>query len=198
MKPGCQQYLDILIGGNGSKLPAAGDDASRTKIRFCHFAISQNYLQKHRSGDCESFAQVVATPDSADPLFCGWTSYSIETKNPFARSLSWRPDFKDEAKAEILSLLRSVPTIVVIYWIARPSRNCCAAKALVGEYAHDTALNVLLEEPGRRASCRLSCHPMDSNKRQKKTFRMIQRITVPIWGFHVLERSLLCNGPAEE
>ena len=96
------------------------------------------------------FAQVVATPEEADlailRLETPWIP--IETKNPFARSFHHGDlDFKEEAKAEILSLLRSVPTIVVIY-LDRPAvipEIAAAAKALVGEYgADDTAvLNVL-------------------------------------------------------
>jgi beta-glucosidase len=56
-------------------------------------------------------------------------------------------DFKGEAKAEILSILRSTPTIVILY-LDRPAvipEIAEAAKALLGEYgANDTAvMNVL-------------------------------------------------------
>ncbi|HEU4745329.1 MAG TPA: glycoside hydrolase family 3 N-terminal domain-containing protein [Anaerolineales bacterium] len=96
------------------------------------------------------YAQVVPTPEEAEfavlRLDTPWVP--IETKNPFARSFHHGDlDFKEEAKAEILSLLGSVPTIVVLY-LDRPAvipEIAAAAKALVGEYgADDTAvLNVL-------------------------------------------------------
>jgi beta-glucosidase len=96
------------------------------------------------------YAQVVATPAEADfailRLETPWVP--IDTKNPFARAFHHGDlDFKGEAKAEILGLLQSVPTIVVLY-LDRPAvipEIAAAAKALVGEYgADDTAvLNVL-------------------------------------------------------
>ncbi|HEY9529436.1 MAG TPA: glycoside hydrolase family 3 C-terminal domain-containing protein, partial [Anaerolineales bacterium] len=96
------------------------------------------------------YAQVVASPEEADlailRLETPWVP--IETKNPFARAFHHGDlDFKGEAQAEILALLQSVPTIVVLY-LDRPAvipEIAAAAKALVGEYgADDTAvLNVL-------------------------------------------------------
>ena len=92
------------------------------------------------------YAQVVATPEEADiailRLETPWVP--INTKNPFARSFHHGDlDFKEEAKAEILHLLGSVPTIVVLY-LDRPAvipEIAGAAKALVGEYgADDTAV----------------------------------------------------------
>jgi beta-glucosidase len=68
----------------------------------------------------------------------------VETKNPFARSFHHGDlDFKGEAMAEILALLKTVPTIVVIY-LDRPAvipEIAAEAKALLGEYgASDTAV----------------------------------------------------------
>ena len=96
------------------------------------------------------YAHVVPTPAEADVailrLETPWVP--IDTKNPFARGFHHGDlDFKGAAKEEILSLLRSVPTIVVLY-LDRPAvipEIAEAARALVGEYgADDTAvMNVL-------------------------------------------------------
>jgi beta-glucosidase len=72
----------------------------------------------------------------------------VESHNPFARGFHHGDlDFKDEAKAEILSILSSVPSIVVLN-LDRPAvipEIAAAAKALFGEFgASDKAvLNVL-------------------------------------------------------
>lgn len=96
------------------------------------------------------YATVVASPEQADfailRLETPWVP--LETKNPFARGFHHGDlDFKEEAKAEILSILQSVPSIVVLY-LDRPAvipEIAAAAKALLGEYgANDTAvMNVL-------------------------------------------------------
>ena len=96
------------------------------------------------------YARVVDSPEEADfailRLDTPWVP--VETKNPFALGFHHGDlDFKDEAKAEILALLRKVPTIVVIY-LDRPAvipEVAEAAKALLGEYgASDAAvLNVI-------------------------------------------------------
>jgi beta-glucosidase len=96
------------------------------------------------------YAQVVPTPGEADlailRLDTPWIPF--ETKNRFALGFHHGDlDFKEEAKAEILSLLGSVPTIVVLY-LDRPAvipEIAARAKALVCDYgADDTAvLNVL-------------------------------------------------------
>lgn len=92
------------------------------------------------------YAEVVATPEDADfailRLATPWVP--VETKNPFARSFHHGDlDFKEEAKAEILSLLQAVPTIVVLY-LDRPAvipEISAMAKALLAEYgASDTAM----------------------------------------------------------
>ena len=96
------------------------------------------------------YAQVVDTPEQADfailRLETPWIP--VETKNRFAQGFHHGDlDFKGEAKAEILSLLQKVPTIVTIY-LDRPAvipEINAAAKVLIGEYgASDTAvLNVI-------------------------------------------------------
>ena len=92
------------------------------------------------------YAEVVATPEDADfailRLATPWVP--VETKNPFARSFHHGDlDFKEEAKAEILSLLQAVPTIVVLY-LDRPAvipEISAMAKALLAEYgASDAAM----------------------------------------------------------
>jgi beta-glucosidase len=96
------------------------------------------------------YAEVVAAPGGADfaiiRLETPWVP--IETENRFASGFHHGDlDFKDEAKAEILALLRTVPTVVVLY-LDRPAvipEINAAAKALLGEYgAEDSAvLNVV-------------------------------------------------------
>lgn len=92
------------------------------------------------------YAQVVTTPEEADfailRLDTPWVP--VETKNPFAQGFHHGDlDFKGEAKAEILSLLQAVPTIVVLH-LDRPAvipEISDLAKALLGEYgASDEAV----------------------------------------------------------
>ncbi|MGC9358403.1 MAG: glycoside hydrolase family 3 protein, partial [Anaerolineae bacterium] len=92
------------------------------------------------------YAEVVTTPEEADVailrLKTPWVP--VETKNSFARGFHHGDlDFKGEAKAEILDLLRTVPTIVVLY-LDRPAvipEIHHAGKALLGEYgARDVAV----------------------------------------------------------
>lgn len=92
------------------------------------------------------FGQVVATPAEADfailRLDTPWVP--VETENPFARGFHHGDlDFKGEARDEILTLLESVPTIVVLY-LDRPAvipEISAAAKALLADYgASDTSV----------------------------------------------------------
>ena len=83
------------------------------------------------------YAEVVAAPQDADlaiiRLQTPWVP--VETQNPFARGFHHGDlDFKGEAKAEILALLQTVPTIVVIY-LDRPAvipEISAEARALLG------------------------------------------------------------------
>jgi beta-glucosidase len=96
------------------------------------------------------YANLVDTPEQADfailRLDTPWVP--VETKNPFAQSFHHGDlDFKGEAKAEILKLLQTVPTIVVLY-LDRPAvipEISTAAGALLGEYGADDSavLNVI-------------------------------------------------------
>jgi len=92
------------------------------------------------------YAQVVDSLEEADfailRLETPWIP--VETKNPFAGGFHHGDlDFKDEAKAEILAITKSVPTIVVIY-LDRPAvipEVAETSKALLGEYgAADTVV----------------------------------------------------------
>ena len=92
------------------------------------------------------YAPVVASPKEADfailRLDTPW--YPVETKNPFALGFHHGDlDFKGAALAEILDLLHTVPTIVVLY-LDRPAvipEISQAAQALLAEYgASDAAV----------------------------------------------------------
>jgi beta-glucosidase len=95
-------------------------------------------------------AQVVETPEEADfailRLETPWVP--VETQNEFARDFHHGDlDFKCEAKAEILALLESRPTIVVIY-LDRPAvipEISAASKALLADYgaSDESVLNVI-------------------------------------------------------
>ena len=114
------------------------------------------YVKNMDADTAARYAEIVATPEEADfvilRLDTPWVP--VETKNPIARAFHHGDlDFKEEAKVEILTLLQSVPTIVVLY-LDRPAvipEISAAAKALLAEYgASDTAvLNVLF---GKAAS----------------------------------------------
>jgi beta-glucosidase len=92
------------------------------------------------------YAEVVDSPEAADiailRLSTPWVP--IETEDPFAQGFHHGDlDFKGEKKAEILALLESVPTIVVIY-LDRPAvipEISAAAQALLGDFgASDQAV----------------------------------------------------------
>jgi beta-glucosidase len=92
------------------------------------------------------YAEVVASPGEADiailRLDTPWIP--VESDNPFARSFHHGDlDFKEPARTEILALLRTVPTIVVLY-LDRPAvipEIKDHAAALLAEYgASDTAV----------------------------------------------------------
>jgi beta-glucosidase len=96
------------------------------------------------------YAQVVETSDEADfailRLETPWVP--IDGQNEFARGFHHGDlDFKGEAKAEILTLLESTPTIVVIY-LDRPAvipEISAASKALLADYgaSDESVLNVI-------------------------------------------------------
>ena len=96
------------------------------------------------------YSEIVTTPEEADfaiiRLDTPWVP--VETKNLFARDFHHGDlDFKEPLKTEILDLIRTVPTIVVLY-LDRPAvipEINHSAKAVLAEYgASDTAvLNII-------------------------------------------------------
>ena len=104
------------------------------------------FVKNMDSNVASQYAHVVASPEEADfailRLQTPWVP--VETKIPMARGFHHGDlDFKGEAKAEILSLLKVVPTIVILY-LDRPAvipEISAMAKALLAEYgASDTAI----------------------------------------------------------
>jgi beta-glucosidase len=103
------------------------------------------------------YAEVVTTPEQADfailRLDTPWIP--IETDVVFAKEFHHGDlDFKGKVKEEILSLLRTVPTIVVLY-LDRPAvipEINSVAKAVLGEYGADDSavLNVIFGKASPR------------------------------------------------
>jgi len=121
-----------LLKNDGHILPLQG--RPKVFVKYMDASVAAQY------------ADVVPTPAEADfailRLETPWVP--VETKNPVARGFHHGDlDFKEEAKAEILSLLNAVPTIVVLY-LDRPAvipEISGMAKALLAEYgASDTAV----------------------------------------------------------
>jgi len=108
------------------------------------------FIKNMDSSVASQYAEVVTSPKEADfailRLETPWIP--IETKNPFARGFHHGDlDFKEPLKSEILDLLRTVPTIVVLY-LDRPAvipEIKQSARALLAEYgASDAAvLNII-------------------------------------------------------
>lgn len=120
-----QKRAMTLLKNENAALPLQG----RQKI----------FVKNFDAAAAAQFGEVVATPQEADfaiiHLDAPW--YPVETKNPFALDFHHGDlDFKGALKAEILDLLNSVPTIVVMY-LDRPAvipEINAAARALVAEY----------------------------------------------------------------
>jgi beta-glucosidase len=131
-----QQRTMTLLKNEGQMLPLQG----RPKI----------FVKNIDPDLAARYAEVVAAPEQADfailRLQTPWVP--VETKNRFAYSFHHGDlDFKGQAKAGILSLLQTIPTIVVLY-LDRPAvipEISAAAQALLGEYGADDAavLNVV-------------------------------------------------------
>jgi beta-glucosidase len=108
------------------------------------------YVKNMDADIASDYAQVVDSPEQADfaiqRLETPWIP--VDTQNEFARSFHHGDlDFKEETKAEILALLESTPTIVVIY-LDRPAvipQISEVAQALLADFgASDQAvLNVI-------------------------------------------------------
>jgi beta-glucosidase len=104
------------------------------------------YVKNVDAAVAAKYAQVVDTPKAADfailRLETPWVP--VDTQNQFAADFHHGDlDFKAEAKAEILALLESMPTIVVIY-LDRPAvipEISAAAQALLADFgASDQAV----------------------------------------------------------
>jgi beta-glucosidase-like glycosyl hydrolase len=121
------------------------------------------------------YARVIETPGEADfailRLEAPWVP--VDTRNEFARGFHYGDlDSKGEAKAEILALLESTPTIVVIY-LDRPAvipEISAASAALLAEYgaSDESVLNVIFGKahPNGRLSFELpAC--MEAVRNQK-------------------------------
>jgi beta-glucosidase len=108
------------------------------------------FVKNMDSATAGQYTQIVDTPDEADiailRLETPWIP--VETKNPFARGFHHGDlDFKEKAKTEILAILKSVPTIVVIN-LDRPAvipEIAAASKALFGEFgaSDEAVMNVI-------------------------------------------------------
>jgi beta-glucosidase len=127
-----QQRAMTLLKNEGSVLPLQGQP--KIFVRNIDPSIAARY------------ADVVNDPAEADfailRLETPWVP--VDTKNPFARGFHHGDlDFKVQVKDEILALLRTVPTIVVLY-LDRPAvipEISESARALLAEYgANDVAV----------------------------------------------------------
>jgi beta-glucosidase len=127
-----QQRAMTLLKNEGHILPLQG----RPKL----------FVKNIDPSVAAQYAEVVATPEAADfailRLETPWVP--VETKNPFAQGFHHGDlDFKGQVKADILGLLQTVPTIVVLY-LDRPAvipEINQSAGALLADYgASDAAV----------------------------------------------------------
>jgi beta-glucosidase len=125
-----QRRAMTLLKNAGPTLPLAG--RPRLFVKNLDASVAAGY------GD------VVASPEEADfailRLQTPW--YPVETDNAFAQNFHHGDlDFKGEALAEILDLLHTVPTIVVIY-LDRPAvipEIAAACQVLLADYGASDA-----------------------------------------------------------
>jgi beta-glucosidase len=111
------------------------------------------FVKNLDSSVANRYAEIVPRPDEADfailRLETPWVP--VETKNSMARGFHHGDlDFKGEAKAEILSLLQAVPTIVIIY-LDRPAvipEISNGAKALLADFgaSDEAVLDVIFDK----------------------------------------------------
>lgn len=133
---------------------AAGAESQRRAMTLLkntdHFLPLQGqprvYVKNIDPAAAAPYAQVVAAPQEADlaiiRLETPWVP--VETAIPFAKGFHHGDlDFKGAVKEEILGLLHTVPTIVVVY-LDRPAvipEINAAARAVLGEFgASDSAI----------------------------------------------------------
>lgn len=132
-----QQRAMTLLKNEDGILPLQGH--TRVFIKNIDPMIASQYVQTADTLENADFAIIrLETP---------WVP--VETKNPFARGFHHGDlDFKANVKAEILSILKSVPTIVVIN-LDRPAvipDITESAKALFGDFgaSDEAVLNVII------------------------------------------------------
>jgi beta-glucosidase len=127
-----QRQAMTLLKNEGGVLPISGQP--------------RLFVQNMDTAVVAQYSTVVGTPEEAElaiiRLETPW--YPVDTANRFAQGFHHGDlDFKGEVKAEILALLREVPTIVVIY-LNRPAvipEISREARALVAEFgASDEAV----------------------------------------------------------
>jgi beta-glucosidase len=131
-----QSQAMTLLKNAADTLPLSGQ--SKVFVKNMDAAVARKY------------AQVVETPGEADfailRLETPWVP--VDAHNEVARGFHHGDlDFKGEAKAEVLALLESMPTIVVIY-LDRPAvipEISAASKALLADYgaSDEAVLNVI-------------------------------------------------------
>jgi beta-glucosidase len=140
------------------------------------------------------FAEVVATPDEADfaifRLATPWIP--VDTTNPFALSFYHGDlDFKEEAKTESLTLLRTVPTIVVFY-LDRPAviqEISDRAKAPLGGFGagDESVLEVLFGRTNPEGKPPFELHSsMEVVRKQKSDLPHDSEIPLYTFGFGLI------------
>jgi len=127
---------------------------------------SRIYVKNLNEGVVSRYCELATSPHQADlaiiRLNAPW--YPVETKNPFAREFHHGDlDFKDEVLEEILSLLRTVPTIVVLH-LDRPAvipEINAACSGLLAEFgaSDESVLEVIFGKatPGGKLPIELPC-----------------------------------------
>jgi len=143
------------------------------------------------------YAIVVATPEEAEfavlRLSTPWIP--VETKNQFALGFHHGDlDFKEDALGEILALLRTVPTVVVLY-LDRPAvipEISDAAKVLIADYgaSDEAVLDVLFgkDAPAGRLPFELP-RSMDAVRKQKADLPYDSENPLYKFGFGLLYES---------
>ena len=97
------------------------------------------YIENMDSATVAQYAQVISTPKEADMAIIRINTpwYPADTKNPFALGFHHGDlDFKGEEKQKLMTLLKTVPTVVDIY-LDRPAvipDIAAASKALIANY----------------------------------------------------------------
>ena len=150
------EQVDNLIGNPKSKASGlASQSMAMTLLKNEDdvLALTENpklYVKNIDEQLAGRYAEITDTPEKADlaliRLATPWTP--IDTQVPFGRAFHHGDlDFKGEEKQAILTLLRTVPTIVVIT-LDRPAvipEIAAASKALLGEFgaSDEAVLNVI-------------------------------------------------------